>query len=335
MPSPLPVGLAIDTIGNLFITEVTNERIRRVDAQTGIISTVTGNGKNASSVDGTLAVSASVSAPTGIAVDAGGNLFFSESNRIRKIDLGIPVAALNYSDLWWAGAAENGWGMSIQQHGNIQLNALYVYDSAGKPVWYVQPGGTWNADFTTFSGALYQPTSAPLNNYSAAQFKVGGPVGSISINFTSYSTATLQYVINGISGQKSIQRQIFGRGSAPLSVGDMWWGGSAQDGWGISISQQTGILFGAWYTYGADGKVTWYAMTDGTWTGNIYTGAFISTLGSPWLGAAYSPSQLQVIPTGTMTLNFSDANNATMTYAFTSGPFAGTTQTKTIVRQPY
>ena len=171
--------------------------------------------------------------------------------------------------------------------------------------------------------------------FRSGAFKVGAPVGNISINFTSNSTASLQYVINGIAGQKSIQRQVFGRGTSPLNVGDMWWGGSAQDGWGISITQQAGILFGAWYTYGADGKATWYAMTDGTWTGNIYTGAFISTLGSPWVGATYSPSQLQVVPTGTMTLNFSDANNATMTYTFTAGPFAGTTQTKPIVRQPY
>ncbi|MEO8386278.1 MAG: hypothetical protein ABI583_13605, partial [Betaproteobacteria bacterium] len=118
----------------------------------------------------------------------------------------------NYSDMWWAGSAENGWGMSIQQHGQIQLNAIYVYDNAGKPIWYVLPGGMWNADFTTYSGAIYQPTSAPLSNYSASQFKVGTPVGNISINFTSNSTATLQYVINGVSGQKSIQRQVFGRG---------------------------------------------------------------------------------------------------------------------------
>lgn len=39
----------------------------------------------------------------------------------------IPAAApgpLNYSDMWWAGTAEDGWGMSIQQHGNIQFVAI-------------------------------------------------------------------------------------------------------------------------------------------------------------------------------------------------------------------
>jgi len=241
----------------------------------------------------------------------------------------------NYSDMWWAGSIENGWGMSIQQHGLTQLNVVYVYDNVGKPIWYVLPGGAWNSDYTTYSGAIYQPASAALSSYNASQFQVGSPVGNISINFTSDSTATMQYLINGVSGQKLIQRQIFGRGTSPLAVGDMWWGGEAQNGWGFSITQQAGILFGAWYTYGSDGKATWYVMTDGTWSGNTYTGAFFSTVGSQWLGTTYNPSQLQIIPAGTLTLNFSDANNATMTYTFAAGPFKGMTQTKPIVRQPY
>ena len=245
------------------------------------------------------------------------------------------TSAANYSDLWWVGTTENGWGMSINQHGNTQLNVLFVYDSAGNPVWYVLPGGAWNSDFTTYSGALYLPSSAPLNAYNAAQFAVGAPVGTISINFTGKSTAVVNYTINGISGQKSMQRQAFGRGTTPLTVGDMWWGGNAQNGWGISITQQAGILFGAWYTYGIDGRATWYVMTDGSWNGLTYTGAFVSLTSSPWLGATYDPSRVAIVPAGTLSLVFSDANNALMTYAFTSGPFAGTTQTKAIVRQPY
>ena len=108
--------------------------------------------------------------------------------------------------------------------------------------------------------------------------------------------------------------------------------------WGI-LRPLAGILFAAWYTYAPDGKATWYVMTDGSWSGNTYTGSFFSTTSSAWLGATYDPKQLKFVPpdgkTGTLTLNFSDANNATMTYAFTSGPFAGTTQSKPIVRQPY
>ena len=319
------LGISAGPDGGIWYTANSASRVGRVDPATGQVTEYR--------------LPSPGSSPAGILIGPNNVMWIANSgttvNKIAMLSIAGVSGANVYSDMWWAGTAENGWGMSIQQHGNVQLNALYVYDSAGKPVWYVLPGGDWNADFTTYSGALYQPTSTPLNNYNKEQFKVGVPVGNISINFTSRSTATLQYVINGIAGQKSIQRQVFGRGTAPLNVGDMWWGGSAQDGWGISITQQAGILFGAWYTYGADGKAIWYAMTDGTWNGNTYTGTFISTLSSPWVGATYNPGLLQPIPTGTMTLNFSDANNATMTYTFTAGPFAGTTQTKPIVRQPY
>ena len=247
------------------------------------------------------------------------------------------TAALNYSDLWWAGTAENGWGMTVQQHGNVQFNVLFVYDATGKPTWYAMPGCTWNATFTVCNGQLAKPASSPLNNYNAAQFNPGGAVGTISLSYTSADTANLQYVINGIPGQKNIQRQVFGPvdNTPGLQVGDMWWAGEAQNGWGVSITQQYRTLFAAWYTYDPAGNATWYTMPGGSWNGNTYSGGLAAVTSSPWLGAAYNPGLFAPSQVGTVSFAFQDANNATMTYTFTSGPFAGTTQTKQIVRQPY
>ncbi|MEP7156970.1 MAG: CARDB domain-containing protein [Betaproteobacteria bacterium] len=251
------------------------------------------------------------------------------------VSVGAAGTAPSYGDLWWAGSVENGWGMSLQQHGNNLFGALYVYDGAGRPVWYVMPEGTWSSGFTVYTGVLYQPTSAPLNNYSPASFVPGAAVGTITISFNGTSSAVMQYTINGVSGQKTIQRQVFGHGSAPLNVGDMWWGNSAQNGWGISITQQAGILFGAWYTYGTDGRVTWYVMPNGTWNATTYSGPFYSTTSSAWLGANYDASRVSVTQAGTMSLAFTSATTAVMTYTFTTGPFAGTTQSKSIVRQAF
>ncbi len=244
---------------------------------------------------------------------------------------------LNYSDLWWAGNSENGWGMTVQQHGNVQFNVLFVYDNTGKPIWYAMPGCTWNADFTTCNGQLAKPTSSPLNNYNAAQFVPGGAVGTISLNYTSANTATLQYVINGIPGQKTIQRQTFGPvdNTPGLQVGDMWWAGDSQNGWGVSITQQYRTLFAAWYTYDQAGNATWYTMPGGSWNGNTYSGGLAAVTSSPWLGTTYNPALFSPSQVGTVSFAFQDANNATMTYTFTSGPFAGTSQTKQITRQPY
>jgi sugar lactone lactonase YvrE len=79
-----PIGIACDSIGNLYIADHNNFRIREVDV-TGIITTYAGNGVNGFAGDGTLATTASMSGPNGLAVDKQGNLYIAE-NRIRKVD---------------------------------------------------------------------------------------------------------------------------------------------------------------------------------------------------------------------------------------------------------
>jgi len=79
-----PHTVAVDGSGNLFIADGGNGRIRRVDAATGIITTVAGGGC-CSLGDGGPATSALVS-PWGVAVDSSGNLFIAEGSRIRRVD---------------------------------------------------------------------------------------------------------------------------------------------------------------------------------------------------------------------------------------------------------
>ena len=83
-----PSGVMVDSQGNLFIADTNNDRIRRVDVATGIITTVAGNGERGFSGDGGLATEAALRQPRGVAVDRSGNLFIVDSNnhRIRKVD---------------------------------------------------------------------------------------------------------------------------------------------------------------------------------------------------------------------------------------------------------
>ena len=94
-------GLALDSSGNLFITDSINQRIRRVDASTGIITTVAGNGTVGYSGDGGPAINAGFDYPDGLAVDAKGNLFIADGNSvIRRVDAVtgiITTVAGNYS----------------------------------------------------------------------------------------------------------------------------------------------------------------------------------------------------------------------------------------------
>jgi streptogramin lyase len=84
----LPTGLGIDSAGDIFVADSGNNRIRRIDAISGVITTVAGNGAAVFAGDGGPATSASLNEPTGVAVDADGNLYIADTgnSRIRRVD---------------------------------------------------------------------------------------------------------------------------------------------------------------------------------------------------------------------------------------------------------
>ena len=80
-------GLAVDAGGNLYIADDGHHRIRKVDAN-GNITTVAGSGTQGYSGDGGAATKAQLWRPSGVAVDAAGNLYIADTNnrRVRKVD---------------------------------------------------------------------------------------------------------------------------------------------------------------------------------------------------------------------------------------------------------
>jgi hypothetical protein len=136
-----------------------------------------------------------------------------------------------------------------------------------------------------------------------------------------------------VTGTKSIQRQLFGpQDPTPVATyGDLWWGGTAQNGWGVAINQQYRTLFSLWYTYDAAGRTVWYVIPGGSWSAaNTFTGTAYRTTGSAWLGAPYDAGSFNVAPAGTVTFTFTDLNNAIMTYTVD-----GVSGTKSITRQAF
>lgn len=83
-----PWGLAVDGAGNLYVADTHNQRIRRIDARTGVVTSVAGTGQAGSSGDGGGATAAALHLPKGLSLDAGGNLFLADSSnhRIRRVD---------------------------------------------------------------------------------------------------------------------------------------------------------------------------------------------------------------------------------------------------------
>lgn len=84
-----PYEIRFDNEGQMFFVEMQNHVVRRVDAETGIISTVAGSGKLGFSGDGGPAIKATMNRPHSIALDHSGNLYICDigNHRVRKVDL--------------------------------------------------------------------------------------------------------------------------------------------------------------------------------------------------------------------------------------------------------
>ncbi len=84
-----PYEVRLDEVGNLFFVEMQNHIVRRVDAQTGRISTVAGNGKGGFSGDGGPATQAQLNRPHSIQFGPEGRLYICDigNHRIRRVNL--------------------------------------------------------------------------------------------------------------------------------------------------------------------------------------------------------------------------------------------------------
>jgi hypothetical protein len=93
-----PYDVVVDSYGNLYIADWSNNRVRKVTVNTGLITTVAGTGTASSTGDGSVATSATLNGPMFIRLDSSGNLYIGEraGNRVRKVvtvSTEIPTAA--------------------------------------------------------------------------------------------------------------------------------------------------------------------------------------------------------------------------------------------------
>ena len=111
-----PAGVAVDSIGNLYIADSGNNRIRKVSTS-GYISTVAGDGTWGFGGDGGPAISAQLKQPSGVVVDLSGNLLIADTanNRIRKVTTGGAINA-------FAGNGAPGWGGDGGPATDAQIN---------------------------------------------------------------------------------------------------------------------------------------------------------------------------------------------------------------------
>jgi hypothetical protein len=124
----------------------------------------------------------------------------------QPVGVGTLTPVVDYSDLWW-NPSESGWGMAMaQQNANIFL-AWYVYDSTGKPVWYVASNCTVSG--SSCSGPLYSTTGPPFGPTFNSSLVTVATAGSVIVSFIDANNAVLSYTVGGVTATKTITRQIF------------------------------------------------------------------------------------------------------------------------------
>jgi len=120
-----PLGVAVDGLGNVYISDSGNLRIREVNATTGTITTFVGGGSGTYFNGGT--GTAVVLAPAGIAFDPSGNLYVAEPTQ----QIVVKVTSLGVATLFAGVQAEGGAGVAGYNGDNIQATAAELNGPAG------------------------------------------------------------------------------------------------------------------------------------------------------------------------------------------------------------
>jgi uncharacterized protein (TIGR03437 family) len=229
----LPYGLALDDFGNIYVADLGNERVRRI-GNDGAIVTIAGNGRKASSPDGTSPLDTSLLSPRNVAIDGKANLYIAEfeGHRVRRLSAdgrlvtiaGTGIAGLS-GDGFASGKAQVNYpaGLAFDRAG-----ALYIADSGNGLVRKIYADGTIGTVLGRQGTQLFNPLGVAVDAAGTIY------VGDATFRVAGYTTAGkwLQYAGSG----------------APIFSGD---GGPAKDAGLTSVNDLAVDVSGALYI--ADG----------------------------------------------------------------------------------
>jgi sugar lactone lactonase YvrE len=173
-----PSGVFVDSAGNLFIADSSNNRIRKVDTN-GTITTVAGKGTAGFSGDNGPATSGQLSFPFGAFVDSAGNLFIADSsnNRIRKVDTnGTITTVAGSGTAGFSGDAGSATGANLNRPGGIIADGfgnLFIADSSNNRI----------REVVTFPVANAQSSRTTPNMAAGLTLTGTSPRGSVPLTF--------------------------------------------------------------------------------------------------------------------------------------------------------
>jgi len=138
-----PYGVAVDSVGNLYIADTGSALIRKVSG--GTITTVAGNRTAGFSGDGSLATSASLLEPRGVAVDPAGDLYIADTNndRIRRVSGGVIMTFAGNGAYSFSGDGGLATSASLDQPFGVTVDstgAVYIADYGNNRIRKVSGG---------------------------------------------------------------------------------------------------------------------------------------------------------------------------------------------------
>ena len=133
-----PQGVAVDSLGNFYIADTLDHRVRRVSETDNIITTIAGNGNPAFSGDGGLGASAALNNPVAVALDGNGNVYIADqgNGRIRRVSQSGVIDTVAGNGNTPSSQLYNPSGVAVDQQGNID-----VADTGHNQIRQAFPGG--------------------------------------------------------------------------------------------------------------------------------------------------------------------------------------------------
>jgi uncharacterized protein (TIGR03437 family) len=171
-----PIGVALDSAGNLYIADISNNRIRKVSNE--VITTVAGNGTTGYSGDGGAAASAELSQPLGVAPDSAGNLYIADfgNNRVRILTSSSCTYSIGSTSLV---APASGSYFNV----SIQTGAACPWAVSDLPGWITVSGASAGAGSATVTLVVFP-------NNSGATLTATVLFAGISVKVTQPTAAT-------------------------------------------------------------------------------------------------------------------------------------------------